>query len=54
MEKEEKIACLVIMDIHFILYRLALAENAKMEKYLMKSMNVLAVIRTAKIVNWKI
>ena len=54
MSKEKKIVCLVIMDIHFILYRLVLVKNAKMDKYLTKSLNVLVAMRTAKLANWKI
>ena len=54
MEMKNKIVFLVIMDIHFILYRLDFVENAKMEKYLMKSMNALVVMRIAKLVHWKI
>ena len=54
MEKEKKIVFLVIMDTHFILYRSDFAENARMEKYLMKSMNALVVMRIAKLVHWKI
>ena len=49
--KKKMIVLLVMMDILYFQYLWALVENAKKEKFLMKYMNVLLVMKTVKLVN---